>query len=342
MQGSAKVWRWPIYQPILCMALDSVRNECAVGGADHGIKIFEVSTGKQQRELFTTKFGHHEWVTCITYLPDGRVVSGGMDSKLCLWESRGAKCIDLTGHQGSISGIKASANGKAMVSASYDTTLRVWETSHGKELLALRGHTGPILDFTWNGSLCASSSRDSTARLWDITTGQAIRVLKGHRGHVDCIDLVDDEAFSLVFTGAQDGSLRVWDLRVESCICTMILHEGAAINCVEASRPFSYGVVVCGADHSMHVCDPALGFRPRLRITDHKDFPYSLHVRSDLIFSGGGNGDLLVHDINSGVCLYGLGANRAAVRCIGTTSSHLVCAGDDGSAMIYSYPYPAH
>ena len=52
--------------------------------------------------------------------------------------------------------------------------------------------------------------------------------------------------------------------------------------------------------------------------------------------SGAGNGWLLVHDITSGKCLYGLGANSAAVRCIWGGQRTVVAAGDDGNAIIYS------
>jgi len=46
---------------------------------------------------------------------------------------------------------------------------------------------------------------------------------------------------------------------------------------------------------------------------------------------------LLAHDITSRKLLWGLGANQAAVRCIGVTGSRLVAAGDDGNAIIYTF-----
>ena len=49
-----------------------------------------------------------------------------------------------------------------------------------------------------------------------------------------------------------------------------------------------------------------------------------------LFYSGAGDGMLLVHDLQQGQLLYGLGANGAAVRCTGSTQNRLVAAGDDG------------
>ena len=50
------------------------------------------------RELFAKKYGHKEWVTTCKHLPDGRVLSGAMDSMLCLWEARGVKCDHIMSH----------------------------------------------------------------------------------------------------------------------------------------------------------------------------------------------------------------------------------------------------
>ena len=62
-----------------------------------------------------------------------------------------------------------------------------------------------------------------------------------------------------------------------------------------------------------------------------------MNVAGHLALTGGGDGMLLVHDLNDGSLLYGLGANEAAVRCIGSTPSHLIAAGDDGNTLIYTF-----
>ena len=45
----------------------------------------------------------------------------------------------------------------------------------------------------------------------------------------------------------------------------------------------------------------------------------------------------LVHDLAAGQLLYGIGANAAAVRCIGTTQNRLIAAGDDGNTIVYKF-----
>lgn len=56
------------------------------------------------------------------------------------------------------------------------------------------------------------------------------------------------------------------------------------------------------------------------------------------MWSGGGTGNILVHDLTHGRCLYGLGAtSNGAPRCISLVGTQrLVVAGDDGNCMMYS------
>ena len=86
------------YQPkIICMAIRE--NEIVTGSEDHGIKCTDLNTLRVTRELYTKKYGHTEFVTTLAHVPtDGRILSGGMDSKLCLWTSKGVKCDELLGH----------------------------------------------------------------------------------------------------------------------------------------------------------------------------------------------------------------------------------------------------
>jgi len=82
----------------------SVKGDSVVtGSADHGLREYNLKSLKYKRELYAKKFGHAEWVTSVDHCSDGRILSGGMDSKLCLWGKSGARCDHIMGHNGSIS-----------------------------------------------------------------------------------------------------------------------------------------------------------------------------------------------------------------------------------------------
>ena len=135
--------------------------------------------------------------------------------------------------------------------------------------------------------------------------------------------------------------MNVWDPRVKDPVVSSILHVGGAVNCIAIGRGATNmnKLITAGADRRIVIIDPRT-WEVETTISDHKDFIYSLTTAGNLVFSGAGNGLLLVHDIsdNRGKLLYGLGANMAAVRCIEVVDqSTLITCGDDGKALKYDF-----
>ena len=92
-----------------------------------------------------------------------------------------------------------------------------------------------------------------------------------------------------------------------------------------------------GADQTLKVVDPAAGYRAlhTVRLTD---FPYSLAAVGDgLVACGCGDGSVHVVDVVQGKTLYALGAGQAAVRGLEVGPGSLVCSGDDGCVVAYSF-----
>ena len=86
------------------------------------------------------------------------------------------------GHKAEVSAVALSGNGKTLVSASADFTIKFWKMS-AKEDTAYRtskGHTDLIntLDIRYEGDLVASGSEDKTLRLWMGATGKNISTYK--------------------------------------------------------------------------------------------------------------------------------------------------------------------
>lgn len=95
------------------------------GSADHGLHVYNLKTGKRTRVLFNKRFGHTDWVTSCGILLDGRIISGSMDKRLCLWDKSAVSCKDLIGHNGSVSKVKVDERNVA-ISSAYDSALIVW------------------------------------------------------------------------------------------------------------------------------------------------------------------------------------------------------------------------
>ncbi len=76
---------------------------------------------------------------------------------------------EFIGHTGEIRGLKA--HGNTVVSGSYDTQVRVWNSLTGECLKTLRGHRGRVHSVEYDGVRIATSSEDRDIRVWDPSTG---------------------------------------------------------------------------------------------------------------------------------------------------------------------------
>ena len=87
----------------------------------------------------------------------------------------------LLGHTAEVNNLVFSPDGRRLVTASSDFTIKQWDTATGREVFTLRGHTGGVacLAFSPDGLRLASGSMDHTARVWDATPLPA-HVLQEH------------------------------------------------------------------------------------------------------------------------------------------------------------------
>jgi WD40 repeat protein len=125
------------------------------GSSDHGLRVYSLAFGKQIKELFSKKYGRSEWVTSVAILNDSRIASGGMYSNICIWDAKAIKCKYLHEHSGSIS--KIIPDDQIFLSASYDSTFRIYDINPSECLGVLKGvHKGPVTEFSRVNSPCVS------------------------------------------------------------------------------------------------------------------------------------------------------------------------------------------
>lgn len=64
--------------------------------------------------------GHADWVSCVAHSPPcsgSRIMSGGGDGKVCLWNARGVACEDLNPkHEAPVSVLKCDQHAPIAVS----------------------------------------------------------------------------------------------------------------------------------------------------------------------------------------------------------------------------------
>ena len=100
---------------------------------------------------------------------------------LCIWDIESNECVDtLHGHTQQIKSALYSNDGKYIVSASADGTIRVWEVVNGNciKVIGDNQESFSYATFSPNGRYILSISTTQTLRLWDCTSSECVYTLK--------------------------------------------------------------------------------------------------------------------------------------------------------------------
>jgi WD40 repeat protein len=124
----------------------------------------------------------------------------------------------LEGHSDEIKAVKLTGDGRRLLSASVDSTLRVWDVEAGECLHTLVGHSGAVwaVDVSRDGKLAVSGGVDGALRVWDMERGECLKVLEGHGECVSSVALSPDGGRAS--SSSWDGTVRVWDVANGRCL----------------------------------------------------------------------------------------------------------------------------
>ena len=115
-------------------------------------------------------------------------------------------------NQLAVSAVTITADGRRVVSASEDKTLKVWDLETGREERTLQGHQNSVyaVAITPDGRWVASGSYDKTLKVWNLETGALICTFNCE-GIVPCAAVAPDGRTFV----AGDAAGRVCFLRLD-------------------------------------------------------------------------------------------------------------------------------
>lgn len=174
------------------------------------------------RPLATFK-GHTDEVNAIKWDPQGRLLASCSDDEsLKIWSLNSENYIhNLKDHTREIYTIKWSPTGPGtsnpnknlvLASASFDSTVKIWDTEIGRCLYNLGQHNAAVYSvaFSPDGKYLASGSHDNYVHIWSVDTGH---LLKSYRGTAGIFEVCWNARGDKVGASASDGLVFVLDLR---------------------------------------------------------------------------------------------------------------------------------
>ena len=120
----------------------------------------------------------------------------------------------IKGHDGWVEHASFSSDGKLIVSASTDGSIRIWDVATGKQIgNPMTGHDAWVnyASFSPDGTFIVSASNDCTIRIWDVETGKQIGdPLTGHTNQVRAASFSPDGKY--IVSASDDKTIRIWDV----------------------------------------------------------------------------------------------------------------------------------
>ena len=171
----------------------------------------------------------------------------------------------LFAHKMRVEAVAWSPDGSRLASASWDGTVKIWDTVTGQELQTLRvgvgGVHGRVLSVAWSpdGKLLATGGQASTPRIWDATSGQNLLTLKGHARDATSVAWSPDG--KLLASASLDQTAKVWDATSGQELRTLSGHVGRVRRVVWS--PNGKWLATAGEDGTVRVWDSATGVQMR-------------------------------------------------------------------------------
>ncbi|KAA1138867.1 hypothetical protein PGTUg99_025767 [Puccinia graminis f. sp. tritici] len=209
---------------VLCVRFDE--QVLLSGSSDSSVFVWDKARWTVVIELV----GHRSGVLDLGLTPTA-FVSCSKDTTIKVWaRPDGALLRTISGHAGPVNALElsllplhtllgnqpspssSSNNSKALLSASGDSSMKLWDLDSGKLIRTFEGHLRGLacLKLVEETRQIITGSNDETIKIWNLITSQCLRTLLGHSGLVRSLD------FSLphnrLVSGSYDKTIKVWDL----------------------------------------------------------------------------------------------------------------------------------
>ncbi len=224
----------------------------------------------------------------------------------------------LAGHELGVRAVAVTADGRWVISASEDRTLKLWDLEHGALLRTLAGHRGPVraVAVTPDGKRAVSASYDRTLKLWDLERGSEIRTLSGHTDHVLAVAITPDGRHAV--SASHDRTLKLWDLDSGAEIRTLSGHSDSLL--AVAVTPDGRRAVSASYDRTLKLWDLDSGAEI-LTMAGHGASVSSVAVTPDgkRAVSSSTDRTLKLWDLDSGAEILTMSGHGASVLAVTVT-----------------------
>ncbi len=192
---------------------------CMTAGVDGVVRLWDGVTFRRKAELRASASDASSHVgsaaaatlLCLDAFADS-VVAGSLDKIVRCWDvSTGSLTHQLGGHSGRVLAVCAIADGRAVLSAGADRTLRLWDLRAHRAVRTIPTVSVPqCADVTGDGSYAVAGHLNKSLRIFDLTRGTVVAEVGGaHPKPIMSVSYSRGDASARVLSFGQDGSWRI-------------------------------------------------------------------------------------------------------------------------------------
>jgi WD40 repeat protein len=142
------------------------------------------------------------------------VATGSRKGLVYIWSIKDGKKLNEFNHGSEIVHTAFSPDGKWLLTACGEKTMRLWNLEKDRQERVFEGHTDALLavGFSSDGRKAFSASGDNTVRVWEVETGKEIAKIEagGKENRLTCTAF--SPKLGRALTGHSDGTVAAWDL----------------------------------------------------------------------------------------------------------------------------------
>lgn len=248
-----------------------------------------------------------------------------------------APVSQLKGHNGAITGVTFGSNGKWIVSASADGTIKVWSTASRTLVRTLDLDSGPATTIAAEGQRAVSGHRDGSVVLWDLETGDKLASYKRTDASIQSVTFIGDpERFA---AAGNDLTVMLFDAREPAAPVRVLEGHDSAVQALAYST--AGNLLASGSgDRTVKLWNPSTYGLVRT-YRGHGDAVTALAVAPDgrVLASAGLDGAIRLWSSSSNRTYRVLRGHRGRITSLAFSPDGqlLASAGDDGVVKLWEF-----